>query len=76
MEQNPAQNKRALDDFRRMAMAAHYTVCATRARAAGMRNLAARELTSLLRYVGIVPADRVRRFSYSAVVSGSGNVMT
>ncbi|KAF8062969.1 IFT172 [Scenedesmus sp. PABB004] len=45
-------------DFGRLRWAAHYTALANRARAAGLLHLAARQLTSALRYAGIIPADR------------------
>ena len=47
-----------VEDFRRLFWAAHYTACAAKASAAGLYELAARQLTAVLRYIGIVPQDR------------------
>lgn len=38
--------------------AVHYTVLRRRCAEAGMHNLAAKQATSLLRYIGAVPADK------------------
>ncbi len=38
--------------------AVHYTVLQWRCAEAGMHNLAAKQATSLLRYIGAVPADK------------------
>lgn len=47
-----------LQDFKRLLWAAHLTCVAHQAQQAGLLELAARQQTALLRYVGIVPADR------------------
>ena len=47
---------------RRLYLAAHYTALASVSRQAGLKELCARQLTSALRYVGIIPADRVGAF--------------
>ena len=38
--------------------AAHYTVLQQRCAEAGMQDLAAKQATSLLRYIGAIPADK------------------
>lgn len=45
-------------DFKRLLWAAHLTCLANQAQHAGLQELAARQLTALLHYIGIVPADR------------------
>ncbi len=45
---------------RRQYLASHYVALAGVAKASGLRELAAKQLTAALRYVGIIPADRVR----------------
>ena len=47
------------EDFRRLAAAARLAAQASRCAAAGLAELAAKQRTALLRYVGIVPADKV-----------------
>ncbi len=63
-----AVKKGDLEDFRRLYLAAHYISLANVAKAAGLKELAARQLTAALRYAGIIPADRVR--GYRAVQGG------
>ncbi|MEW5300130.1 MAG: hypothetical protein WDW38_002966 [Sanguina aurantia] len=50
--------KGELEDFRKLYLAAHYIATAHSAEEKGLHDLAARDLTSALRYVGIIPADR------------------
>jgi hypothetical protein len=45
-------------DFKRLLWAAHLTCLANQSQQAGLLELAAKQLTALLRYVGIVPPDR------------------
>ena len=47
-----------VQDFKRLLWAAHLTCIADQSRQAGLLELAARQLTALLHYTGIVPADR------------------
>jgi hypothetical protein len=54
----PQVRKQDTDDFRRLMWATHYTALAHQARAGGLLELAAKQLTAALRYVGILPADR------------------
>lgn len=54
----PAVRKQDVEDFRRLMWAMHYTALAHKTQAAGLAELAAKQLTAALRYVGIVPADR------------------
>lgn len=49
-----------LDEFQAYYLAAHYVHVATRANEARLHKQAAMALTSCLRYVGIINADRVR----------------
>lgn len=51
--------KQDVEDFRRLAAAVRLASQASRCKAAGMAELAAKQRTALLRYVGIVPADKV-----------------
>jgi hypothetical protein len=51
--------KQDVEDFRRLAAAARLASQASRCKAAGMAELVAKQRTALLRYVGIVPADKV-----------------
>ena len=48
-----------LQDFKRLLWAAHLTCLANQSQQAGLQELAAKQLTALLRYIGIVPADRL-----------------
>ena len=50
--------KGELEEFRRIYLASHYISVANSSKQAGLKELAAMQLTSVLRYVGIVPADR------------------
>ncbi|KIZ07625.1 Intraflagellar transport protein [Monoraphidium neglectum] len=50
--------KRDSEEFSRLFWAAHHVSCASRSKAAGLSELAARQLTAALRYVGVLPADR------------------
>jgi len=45
---------------RRMYLAAHYVAMAGASQAAGLKELCAQQLTSALRYCGVIPADKVR----------------
>jgi hypothetical protein len=54
----PQVRKQDAEDFRRLMWAMHYTALAHQARAGGLLELAAKQLTAALRYVGILPADR------------------
>ncbi|WIA40104.1 hypothetical protein OEZ86_013511 [Tetradesmus obliquus] len=54
----PQVRKQDAEDFRRLMWASHYIALAHQARAGGLLELAAKQLTAALRYVGIVPADR------------------
>lgn len=45
-------------DFQRLLWAAHLTCLANQSQQAGLLELAARQLTALLHYIGIVPVDR------------------
>lgn len=74
LEQAPGSQVRPQDlaDFTRLLWAAHLNAAASQARQAGMLELAARQLTALLRYVAIVPADR----SVRASKAGSGAFIT
>lgn len=47
-----------VQDFKRLLWAAHLTCLANQSLEAGLLELAARQLTALLHYIGIVPADR------------------
>lgn len=47
-----------VQDFKRLLWAAHLTCAANQAQQAGLQELAAKQLTALLHYIGIVPADR------------------
>lgn len=55
----PGVKKGELEEFRKLYMAAHYIALAGASRQAGLKDLAAMQLTAVLRYAGIVPADRV-----------------
>lgn len=44
---------------RRLYLAAHYISMANSAKGAQLKDMAAQQLTSALRYCGIIPADRV-----------------
>ncbi|KAJ9515621.1 hypothetical protein QJQ45_021684, partial [Haematococcus lacustris] len=50
--------KRDLEEFRRMYLAAHYISMATASKTKKLHELAAQQLTSALRYTGLIPADR------------------
>jgi hypothetical protein len=50
--------KQDVDDFRRLFWAAQYCAAANKARQSGLLELAAKQLTAVLRFIGIVPADR------------------
>jgi hypothetical protein len=52
-------SKRDAEDFRRLYLASHYIALAGEARASHLKDLAAQQLTSALRYAGLIPADRV-----------------
>ena len=43
---------------RRLWEACHYTVMRRRCQAAGLQQMAAKQATSLLRYIGDIPADK------------------
>lgn len=58
LENSGQARKQDTEDFRRLMWAAHYTALANQAKEAGLADLAAKQLTAVLRYVGIVPADR------------------
>ena len=52
------------DAFQNYYLAAHYLTCAAAAKEQGLKDIAAMNLTSVLRYVGpTIPADRVRRLT-------------
>jgi hypothetical protein len=53
--------KQDVADFKRLGAAARLASQASRCKAAGMAELAAKQRTALLRYAGIVPADKVSR---------------
>ncbi|KAI8469208.1 MAG: intraflagellar protein IFT172 [Monoraphidium minutum] len=53
-----AARKSECDDFARLFWAAHLVSCARRAAGAGLAELAARQLTAALCYIGVLPADR------------------
>ena len=53
-----AAKKSDVEEFRKLYLASHYISLSSQARQAGLKELAAMQLTSMLRYVGIVPADR------------------
>lgn len=53
-----AAKKSDVEEFRKLYLASHYIALSSQARQAGLKELAAMQLTSMLRYVGIVPADR------------------
>jgi hypothetical protein len=59
------------DDFNRLLWAAHLSSAASQAAKAGLLELAARQLTALLRFVGIVPADRWVEAAWLLGVLGS-----
>ena len=61
METTPGTNKKALEQVRKLWWAAHLTACAARSKQAGLKALAAKQLGSRLRCVGVVPADKVRK---------------
>lgn len=50
--------KSDLEEFKKLNFAAHYTALANASIKAGLKELAAMQLSSVLRYVGLVPADR------------------
>ncbi|GAX77698.1 hypothetical protein CEUSTIGMA_g5141.t1 [Chlamydomonas eustigma] len=54
----PTIKKSEIEEFRRLYLASHYICLANMSRQAGLKDLAAMQLVSVLRYVGIVPADR------------------
>mmetsp|Transcript_26109 Transcript_26109/g.57041 ORF Transcript_26109/g.57041 Transcript_26109/m.57041 type:complete len:1764 (+) Transcript_26109:195-5486(+) len=58
LQVSTAVKKAELEEFRRLYLAAHYISISNQARGAGHKELAAKALTSALRYTGIVPADR------------------
>lgn len=58
LQGSSAIKKSDTEEFRKLYLASHYIAQAGAARAAGLRELAAMQLTAVLRYVGIVPADR------------------
>ncbi len=47
---------------RRIYLAAHYLALAGQAKGAGLKEMAARQLTAALRYVGIIPPDKVSQW--------------
>lgn len=47
-----------VQDFKSLLWAAHLTCVANQSQQAGLQELAAKQLTALLHYIGIVPADR------------------
>lgn len=61
LEASPQVRPQDVEDFRRLLWAAHLTCLANQSRQASLLELAARQLTALLRFVGIVPADRRAR---------------
>lgn len=65
--------KQDLEDFRRLMWASHYIALANKCKAAGLNELAAKQLTAVLRYVGIVPADRSVMRPWPHWVSCSAN---
>ncbi|KAF5830572.1 intraflagellar protein IFT172 [Dunaliella salina] len=54
----PAVRPKDLEELRRYYLAAHYTALANAAKGAGLKDIAAQQLTSTLRYCGIIPADK------------------
>uniref|UniRef100_A0A7S3QV19 Intraflagellar transport protein 172 homolog n=1 Tax=Dunaliella tertiolecta TaxID=3047 RepID=A0A7S3QV19_DUNTE len=54
----PAVRPKDLEELRRYYLAAHYTALANAAKGAELKDVAAQQLTSALRYCGIVPADK------------------
>eukprot|EP00798_Chlamydomonas_sp_ICE-L_P014195 gene14195-20165_t len=50
--------KNDMEEFRKMYLAGLYISLANTAKADGMKDLAAKQLTAALRYAGIIPADR------------------
>lgn len=58
LEKSPAVRRQDMEDFWKLFWAAHYTSAAGRCHAAGLHSLAAKQLTALLRFIGIVPADK------------------
>jgi hypothetical protein len=58
MQTSPAVRKQDTEDMQRLFWAAHLTAAAGKAAGAGLHLQAARQLSALLRYIGIVPQDR------------------
>jgi hypothetical protein len=59
-----------LQDFTRLLWAAHLTCVANQSQQAGLLELAARQLTALLHYIGIVPVDRWAAATQVGVLRG------
>ena len=53
-----ALDQGAREEFTRLLEAAHYTKLMGECRGAGLHQLAAKQATSLLRYIGAIPADK------------------
>lgn len=58
LEGNTAVKKVELEDFKRLYWASHFLALANQCKKAGLKEVAAKALTSVLRYVGIMPADK------------------
>lgn len=58
LEGNNNVKKVELEDFKRLYWAAHYVALSNQCRKAGLKEMAAKQLTTALRYVGIIPADK------------------
>lgn len=58
LESSGQGRKQDVEDFRRLMWAVHYTALANKSKASGLLELAAKQLTAVLRFIGIVPADR------------------
>lgn len=54
----PNPTKQDVEEVSALFWAAHFVSCAARATAAGLAELAARQLTAALRYAGLIPSDR------------------
>ncbi|QDZ23436.1 intraflagellar transport protein [Chloropicon primus] len=55
---SPAMEASVKDEFSKLLEAAHYTKVMGECRQAGLHQLAAKQATSLLRYIGAIPADK------------------
>lgn len=58
LEEGGVGTKSDLEDFNKLFWSSHYLYMSSRCQAAGLMELAAKQATALLRYIGIIPADK------------------